>query len=482
MREITIHPLSIISGALIGLKHLLLPMAFATFGMGGDDGPGGFAVAGIGFGIGFGLSALFQLLRVFTTKITVDSKSIELKAGVIWTVHQVVPLDRIQEIHLKASLPQRLLGLQEILIETAGGNDKLNINALAAQDAVLLRDSLIGRKAVAFDPGIEGVEKKEEPILTLPVGDLILAGALENRAFYLIVAVMGFAAESSAGRKFLQSELEGASGVDPLRVGVMFVFFLMIGWLVSIAITVNKYYGFRIERTARGLKVAHGLTTATESSMRIDRVQMVTMRQPLLYRLGGLYKLEAKCASQMSANAENKEFAAGITLTPASKTGVVWRILELVLPQYDPRHFAWQRVPIRALWLHLPGILITTGILFAIWWPLKRFSLAALPLGLIPIIAYSTFLGIRNSRFGCSQGLFGSRQGGLWRTWQLSPVSKAQGVTIVESPLGRRMGLVSVNVAFPEHTIAAPGIASSDAKVLVDQVLEERHRHPGRGV
>jgi len=483
MREITIHPLSILSGALIGLRQLLVPMVFAVFGFRSDNDGLSFGAVGIGLGIGFGLSAMFQLVRVLTTKVRVDSKSIELKAGIIWTVHQVVPLDRIQEIHLKASLPQRLLGLQEVLIETAGGNDKLNINALSVQDATLLRDSLIGRKSVAFDAGIEGVAPQEPPLVTLPLGDLIFAGALENRAFYLMIAVFGFAAESSAGRRLVTNELEGATGtVDPLRVLVFFVLFFMIGWLVSIAITVNKYYGFRIERTARGLKVSHGLTTATESSMRVDRVQLVTMRQPLLFRLGGLYRLEAKCASQMNTTSENKEFAAGVTLTPASKTAVVWRILEIVLPQYDPRHFAWKKVPLKGYWLAVPGILILSAILVGVWWPLKNFSVAALPLGFIPIVAYSTFLGIRNSRYGCSQGLFASRRGGWWRIWQLSPVSKVQGLTITESPLGRKMGLVQVNVAFPEHAIPASGIELGEAKVLVDQLLEERHRHPGRGV
>ncbi|PSQ06412.1 hypothetical protein BRC97_06430 [Halobacteriales archaeon QS_6_71_20] len=334
-----LHPLSaaldaVVSGGRLALFAVFAGTAFA--GMGGGDGllPAAALLVPGAFLLGAGLA----LARWYRFEYELLPEHLLVRSGVLARQEREIPLRRVQNVDVRRSLLQRLLGLATLTVETAGGgSSEATLDAVSLTDAETLREELgaRGREASAdradtrpatgSDDGTG--EGTAETAATETAGDAEPADGetlyeLAGRRFAVLCAV-----SFRPGAVF--APLVGASLFDDLvfdglrllvRLGVVDVSvgpgdvpslrgldllplaavalasFLVVVWLVSAALTFVRYYGFRLERVGDELRYERGLLGRYSGTVPLSKVQTITVSENVAMRRLGYASLAVDTA------------------------------------------------------------------------------------------------------------------------------------------------------------------------------------------
>lgn len=100
-----------------------------------------------------GFPALFPVLyfRYHTMRYRFDAEGIRMSWGILFRREILLNYSRIQDIHLRSSLIERLLGLARIEIQTAAGSSSGAMTLEGLQDHETMRDFLYSRMRGARD-------------------------------------------------------------------------------------------------------------------------------------------------------------------------------------------------------------------------------------------------------------------------------------------------------------------------------------------
>jgi len=82
-----------------------------------------------------------RLLRAITTKLTVLEDRLRWESGMVSKATRTIELDKIQDVRVDQTLGQRILGVGNLSLETAGGSSKIVMQTInqpqAAADRIL---------------------------------------------------------------------------------------------------------------------------------------------------------------------------------------------------------------------------------------------------------------------------------------------------------------------------------------------------------
>jgi len=82
-----------------------------------------------------------RLLRAVTTKLTVLEDRLRWESGMVSKATRTIELDKIQDVRVDQTLGQRLLGVGDLSLETAGGSSRIVMRTIdrpqAAADRIL---------------------------------------------------------------------------------------------------------------------------------------------------------------------------------------------------------------------------------------------------------------------------------------------------------------------------------------------------------
>jgi putative membrane protein len=327
------------------------------------------------------------------TRYRLTSHELQVDSGVLTRRSRRVPLARLQSVDVVRPLFARLLGLAELRLEVAGGGDtEAPLQYLAEADAHRLRGQLLDLAAGRTAADLQSAPPVPERVLvTVPPGPLVwstLLGAPLVLTALLLVALAVVAAVDlrAAGALVL--------GAGPLVLGVG----------ASAVRRVLAEYGFTVAESPDGLRLRHGLLETRSATIPPGRVQVVRVREPLLWRPFGWVRVEVDVAGYAGGGSE--EQAATSALVPVAPRdlamALVARVLggELPVPDRRPPPIARRRAP-----LQLP-------------------RLAA---GLDDRHVVSTY-------------------GVLTATLDVVPLAKVQSIRLLDGPWQRRLGLASVRL------------------------------------
>lgn len=129
-------------------------------------------------------------LRYRSLEVVVTSTRVVYLAGVVSTSRREIPLDRIAEIGVQASLPQRLLGMGTLRISSSGDDPDLLIPAIAepAEVSRALNAAIEARRRPGRGPTGAGAapatKDSESPLDKIAaLGDLYKRGLLSKEEF-----------------------------------------------------------------------------------------------------------------------------------------------------------------------------------------------------------------------------------------------------------------------------------------------------------
>jgi len=276
----------------------------------------------IGFLALGGISLIGSIISYFKYYFHVTEDAIIISKGIIKKTNLNIPFDRVQSVDFEQTLVHQFLDVVKVKIDTAGSAaSELDIDALELPIAEKLRSIVIGyqkaHKRIEVDESGEVVEQdtteEEEPILKVDIPELIKVGISQNhlKTAGLIIG-FGFAAFNEIEQifsGFASEQLEQIDveqlGPDPWSIALfslgIIAFFLVISFLITLVLTVVRYFDMRVTRSQKGFKLIAGLFNRKEISAVHKKVQIVRWDYNALQKLLGLFRVNIlQAASELA--------------------------------------------------------------------------------------------------------------------------------------------------------------------------------------
>jgi putative membrane protein len=416
-------------------------------------------------------SVLWAVAEYLRFRYVVTGASLVVDSGVWRREHRVIPLARIQNIDLRRNLLQRMLGVAEFHVETAGGeSSEAALSVLGIRDAEALRTQLLALRAGAEESQIP----RRSPVAKLSTWDLLLAGATANEAGVIAAVLIGAVELAYEFRItlplpgldwraliFEQSTAELVTGAAV----VLFVL-LLLGWGFSVLGAVLNYSGFTLERTGSELHKRYGSLVRREATVPLERVQVIRVEESLLRRPLGLVALKIETAATAPGGGQHRGVEAFVPLAQASDAG---RLVAEVFSALDYDALGFQPVNPWAR-RHAFGryafvLLVISAALVAMIGAEGLWGLASLP------VAYAAaHLHYRSLGYTISEGFLVARGGWLNRITWVVPLRKVQTLHESATLLQRRHGLASLVVDTAAGGARVPDLPAQTVRNLLEQL------------
>ena len=408
------------------------------------------------------ISIIFPVLHYFSTVFYIRGDALEISSGFIWRKKRTIPLARIQNVNVERTLWHRILGAAAVKVETATGKKgEGDLAALSVADANKLQAALLHHQA--GEEVIEAVQKPE-PLYQLSPKQVILAGALGNRAVY-IMGSMFAVIQADASHQFFGPVFKYFANLGPMMAAlvgaVSFLVLILVGWLLSIGISATRFFGFRIERHERGLLLTHGLITQFKSIVPIGRIQDVRICEPILFRLLGYCEIYADTAGAFDA----KDAASANKICPILPESEANKIGQLLMPEFQFGGLDWRRVSRKTIARHAARHIWLYVILLS--WPLAHwagwYGLLAVP----PVVVYAWLTGVISYQYvgySWTNDVLAARRGIFRKQAIVIPFDRIQRYTIYSTWTQKLMGLATVS--------AMSAATGGHAIVIADMEIE----------
>lgn len=430
------------------------------------------------------------------TQYQVTEQSVRVKEGALFRSDKQARLDRIQSIEITQPLFARLVGLAELRFEVADSSEStLHLKFLTRRSAEDLRRQLLGRRdrlraeeaaADGTQPGAadaagsgaaEGVADGAGQGAEAGAG---AAGAVSGQATDAAASAEG--AESApvlvkigAGRA-LGSVLTHSIGAIVALVifgGLGLVLTLLpeedfglfaLAPAVLLLISrvwagLNSTMNFQLRHTPDGLVVRHGLSSVNTKTIPLGRIQAVGIRQPLLWRIPGWFRVELNIAGSGGEGGEDSSRV----LLPVGTGQELMRVLPYVVENPSEAQVDGARLHAALEGSGDWGGFI--GIPCRVWW--------------LDPLTYR--------RRGCTwtEDSLWIRDGWLNRRLAVVPHARTQSAEISRGPLQSRLDVATVSLASLGGSVTARirHLDTEDARELIRSQAERaaHARRIGRG-
>ena len=415
----------------------------------------------------------------------VGAREIRIDSGILSRTHRSIPFDRVQDVDIRQGPLARLLGIASVKFETGGsagaGAEDGVLQAISLDRAEALRQLVRAHRSAAELPAEEQEAAAERPPVFAMDGRRLLLAGLFNFSLAVFGALAGLSQTvgdvigfDPLSRQFWLTTLHRADPIAQLVAAnaaaaafAGLVLLVLIGLGTGIVRTVLRDYGFRVERTATGLRRRRGLITRTDVTLGVKRVQAAIIGSgPLRDRLGWR---ELKLQSLARDEGGGGDHVVAPLATDAEVAAILAEL-------------GWRPLGDRVAW---HGVSRAYVLLFAIAWSPLLLAAAvqmlvepwvglALALALALLVA-GRWLAWRRTRYA----LDGDRlliSSGWWRRrLVILPLARIQSSDISESFVSRRFGTASLYLGvaggsgFSAHMI--PALPRETARALRRELL-----------
>lgn len=456
-----LHPVSVpyrVVQSGLGIVPLLIFVAFFSGPAMGALGVLFWAVAlfGVVAALGVWHAAYYRRFAYETTPDTFD-----IRSGVISRRRREIPYERVQNVDISRNVVQRMLGIAELRIETAGGSQtEATLRYVGYEEAKRLQDELRRRKRRERDRAAapdEAEAEIETLLYAISPGDLaVLAiASFDLRLASFLSVLLSIAAPP------VLIEIITDLPISPLVVVAAAIVVLLVGSaVVSGTNAVVNTYGFRLSRAGEELRYERGLFQRFDGSIPLDKVQTLAIRENLLKRLFDYASLVVETAGYALGQGGDVGSESAIPIARRDRTWAIAREIE-PFPEFD-----LVRPPKRARRRYAVRYLIAVGALLAavyaatlafpveVYWPV--FAIGVL---LAPIAAH---LKWKSRGYHAGERHVVTRDGFWHRTTRVVPYYRVQTVIERQTVFQRRWRLATVTI----DTAGSSGLIGGDSQAL----------------
>lgn len=469
--ERRLHPWSWLFVLLQQLKQFIFPLvALVVFGARRSSGDGELW-ASLAPVIGITVLVVLAILQYFTYRYTIGRDGLTVREGLLHRSRREIPFSRIHNVVVHQSLLHRVFGVAEVRLESAGGTKpEAQMRVLGLHDALALED-LVRHQAhgtAPVAPGQEAAPRDEgTTLLSLSTMEVLRLGLISNRGMIVVAAGFGAAwqilPENVMAQFFRQGAKQAYGYAEGLHLGwltgavggvALLGVALALVRLLSVALALSQFHGFRLTEEPRRLMVERGLFARLRTSVARRRIQAWTLHEGVLHRLFGRRSLRIDTA--VAEKSGQQDMRALKDVAPIAPPEACDALISHLLPQaYWPRD-DWRAVDASARWrLWLPSLawLLPMTALVAwqfgawVWLPGLAWMLAA---------AYAARRQAHRIGWALDDHLVAVRSGWWSRYWRFAEIDKLQALRLSRSPLDHRMGTATLWL----DTAGASGISA----------------------
>jgi len=382
-----------------------------------------------------GLTILWEYLVWKNYDFFFGEENLNIKHGVIRKKHREIPLSRIQNVDIQRNIFQRMFGVAQVNLETAGGST--TEASLKYVELETGRD--IQKKFRGLKNDKEAEKDKRELVFELNPRELLLLGvtSVNTRVIFGIFALLGIGGSVIGG---LMEDL-GLGFVAGATL--LMILGILTTWTGSIVTNILKYFDFKLYQVEDSLEYERGLLNRSEGSIPLEKIQKLTVEENPLKRLVGYSTLKIETAGYSAEQSMQQGAEAAIPLAKHDRTINFAKMIEnfqdLELKPISER----ARRRYFGRYMVIVGILLVGSFSYSIF---GSFNFWYWPLILTPVAGVAAHFKWKNKGYSAKENYFISMNGFWNRQTMVTPYYRIQNVIETQTILQQRWNLSTLTL------------------------------------
>ncbi|MDZ7688730.1 MAG: PH domain-containing protein [Halobacteriales archaeon] len=462
-----LHPVSILYRTLRQLGRIsFLVFLFFFGGTGASEEISVVLIGVVAVVVGFVVVLVWQVAyyRRFEYEITGDT--FDIRSGVISRRNREIPLRRVQNVDVTENVIHRLIGIAQVNIETAGGDQsEAMLRYVGAEKArEIQRDVRRRKKELSGEETVELEEEEDrsKKLYEISGRELLLLStfSIDFRLVAFAFFVLSFVPPERLG------VLEGISvTIAALPIAVLGLLVALVLWIIGFGTSFSRYYGFVLTRIDDTLGYERGLFNRYSGSIPLDKIQTFTLDENVLKRRFDYSTLGVETAGYSPTQSRQQ---GSETAVPFAK---IDRVMDLAVRIGDVENPEFTLPPKRARRRYAIRYTLILGALAGVLYVADIFVSPPdwyLPLLALPLVPVAAHLKWCNRGYYLGDGYAATRNGFWNRTTVILPYYRVQNVIESSTVLQRRWRLATVTL----DTAGSSGLRNDEARA-VDMGFED---------
>ncbi|MBU3189970.1 PH domain-containing protein [Clostridium bowmanii] len=269
-----------------------------------------------------------------------DDDVLSIKHGVFMTHERMVPFSQVQSADISSSVIQRLFNVRKLEIDTARGEDRIEISILLSKEEALRVKSIIFKEN-RNSANVEIMEGANIKKINCSVKDLFMMSLMSSgilAGFFMIINAY-FKIQDIASKEvmrkvqvFSEDAIKGINTTSMIKYRVTLIFImLLILWMISVIATIIKYYKFTVIRNEDNIKLSYGLFDKKEVTIPVKQIQSLTLVEGVIKKSLGYFSLKVDTAGY----GEVGEGGGSTVICPSGKREVINKFFQDILPEMN---------------------------------------------------------------------------------------------------------------------------------------------------
>lgn len=399
------------------------------------------------------LTLIYSILYYLRFLFFIDQEKQEfvLQKGVFSSDVISVPFDKIQQVHFKRSILQRIIGVNSLLIDTAGSKEKeVEIKALTKDQADSLAELLMelsAKQKPELESHNEGMSEGDDNSelywdFRLKTSTLLKLGLTSNYLRGLGILVVFYVSLKEQLSHEVSLQVPEFAFVEFLSTPLLFLLLFLVGMLVTVVQVFIKYYNLQVSSTKAGLKVEMGLKENTVVSILPRRVQLLRIGTNPLQKWLDLYRITISLASSQDDLTKDEIQIPGLPKRVVDQIdGYLSSSDRVEIYKLLPHRLVLLR---RMVWVFAP-LLAAGAFFFWGWIPATSNWMLWLVIPYLFLMTWFQVAFYKSLKLSVSRD-FLVKESGVWiREQQIIETYKLQGVTISEPLWYKKRKLVKLH-------------------------------------
>ena len=299
----------------------------------------------------FVATAVVSYLKYLNFTFFLDTINDEfiITEGVFNKTKTAIQLHKIQQVNINQSFVQRMIGIYELDVDTAGTNKKEGaIKAISHELALELKSRLLQNEVKKSSsetqefPFVESIEKQleeEHPFIKISFLSLLKIGITSNYGRSISLLLLFFITVSDYIKKITGRDVFHDENIENYvdKNLVIQTFSIFIILLLSTVLVINlvrivfKYYNYNITRQKGSLLLSFGLLNTKSTIIKPEKVQITTVTSNYFQKKMNI--LELKIRQATNGEKEERKSAIEIPGCSASESDAILQLLFLTIPK-----------------------------------------------------------------------------------------------------------------------------------------------------
>ncbi|EIA07223.1 PH domain-containing protein [Flavobacterium frigoris] len=305
----------------------------------------GYLYIGIAFFlIVIGIVAYLKYLN-FTFYLDDENDEFVINEGILNKTKTIIQLNKIQQVNINQSLLQRVIGVYELDVDTAGSNKKEgSIKAISHFLALGLKARLMENEQVdsyteSSEVESDEVDAEARPFMSISFLSLLKVGVTSNyvKGLGLIVAFVATVFENSKNfisqYDFDDEKIDAYLDKSRIIQSVAIITFLILSsiLIINLVRVVFRYFDYKIARQNGSLLLSFGLLSTKSTIIKPEKVQIVTVTRNFFQKKMNILELKIKQAT--SGEKEDRKSVIEIPGCNESESVEILKLLFLKAPE-----------------------------------------------------------------------------------------------------------------------------------------------------